>query len=180
MTKIFWNVGTISSNVDKTLYNTRALAHHTDARTRIYPQVAGQTVTLVSDGAADTFGDWVNIIPINTVDFAYKVIGLVLYGVDTASSYFIQLGHSTTDDATPPATSEIMGEREIKIVSAPISRATEILEFWCSSCPANAKLWGRLKTDGGATDEAYIAVVLVRHISVDGHFEILTTWPWST
>lgn len=162
------------------LYNLTALGHHLDARARVYPQVAGSTITLISDAVADTFGSWVNIIPINIVDFEYKAIGVVIYGVDVASDYFIQLGYSITDDATPPTTAQMLGEREMRITTVPIAQATEILEFKCSSCPANSKLWGRLKTSGGATDEAYITVLLQRHIPLRGELAVLATWPWST
>ena len=114
-------------------YNLRALAHHTESRTRVYPQVAGNTVTLVSDAVADTFGSWVNIIPINTVNFEYKVSGLSIYGVDVASDYFIQLGCTITDDATTPTIAQILGERELRITTAPITRATELLDFLASN-----------------------------------------------
>ena len=160
-------------------YNIKALAHHEDSRTRVYPQVAGATITLISDGVADTFGAWTEIIPIDTIDFAYKVVGMTIYGVDAASDYFIQLGHSHTD-GDDPTTAQIMGEREIRITDVPIAQATALLDFHCSGCDANNKLWGRLKTDGGATDEVYITVTVVRHIELRGAFDTLATWPWST
>ena len=160
-------------------YNLKALAHHLDARTRVYPQVAGATITLISDGVADTFGSWTEIIPINTVDFTYKVEGMSIYGVDVASNYFIQLGYSITD-GDDPTTAQILGERELRITDVPIARATELLDFKSGGAPANAKLWGRLKTDGGATDEAYVTVAVVRHIPLRGEFANLATWPWST
>ena len=161
------------------IYNLTALEHHFDARSRVYPQVAGSTITLVSDGVADTFGDWVEIIPVDVVDFCYKVVGLSIYGVDAASDYFIQLGYSlaTGDD---PTTAQILGEREMRITDVPIAQATALINFYSGDCPANAKLWGRLKTDGGATDEAYVTVVVVRHISLRGALAKLATWPWST
>lgn len=160
-------------------YNTRATAHHIDARSRVYPQVAGSTVTLISDGVANAWGPWTEIIPVNIVDFEYKVAGLSIYGVDVASDYFIQLGYSLTFD-DEPTTAQILGERELRITDVPIAQATELLDFYCRSCPANSKLWGRLKTDGGATDEAYITVVVLRHIPVIEELARLATWPWST
>ena len=161
-------------------YNIAVLEHHTDARSRVYPQVAGATVTLISDAVADTFGSWTEIIPINTVDFDYKVIGVSIYGVDAASDYFIQLGYSQVD-GTDPVTRQILGEREMRITDVPIAKATELLDFYCRPCPANAELWGRLKTDGGATDEAYITVIVLRHVPLRKFtIEPLKTWPWST
>lgn len=168
----------IEGRLDDLEYNLRTLEHHEDSRGRVYPQVAGETVTLISDGVADTFGSWTEIVPIDVIDFEYKVLGLSIYGVDVAENYFIQLGYSTVD-GDDPITAQILGEREIRITSVPIAQATELLEFHCSSCPANAKLWGRLKTAGGATDEAYITIVVSRHISLRGELDNLTTWPWS-
>ena len=160
-------------------YNIRVLAHHQDARARVYPQTAGATITLVSDGVANTFGDWTEIIPINTVDFAYKVEGLSIYGVDVASDYFIQLGYSIADESEP-TTAQILGEREIRMTTVPIAQATALVQFHCGECPANSKLWGRLKTDGGATDEAYVTAIITRHIPLTGELDTLTTWPYST
>lgn len=171
----------LQSDIDDIVNDIAIIDHHWHSRTRVYPQVAGATITLVSDGSADTFGSWVNIIPINTVDFEYEVTGLVIYGVDVASNYFIQLGLSLTDDSTTPTIAQILGERELKLIDTPIKKATVILDFLADTCPANSKLWGRLKTDGGNTDEAYIAVVLSRHAgNVSGHIANLVTWPWST
>ena len=160
-------------------YNVTALGHLLDARSRVYPQVAGTTITLISDGVANTFGNWTEIVPINTVDFCYRVIGVAIYGVDVASDYFIQLGYSLTD-GDDPTTPQILGEREARITDTPIAKATEILEFYSGGCPANAKLWGRIKTDGGATDEAYITALVSRHVELRNHIEKLETWPWST
>ena len=161
------------------LYNLTALEHHLDARSRVYPQTAGATVTLVSDGVANTFGDWTEIIPLETIPFEYKVLGLSIYGVDVASDYFIQLGYSIVA-LTEPTTAQIMGEREIRMTEVPIAQATALLDFYSGACPANAKLWGRLKTDGGATDEAYITVVVTRHIGLREELAKLATWPWAT
>jgi len=161
------------------LYNTASLAHHFDARSRVYPQTAGLTVTLISDAVANTWGVWTVIVPINIIGFDYKPVGIVIDGVDAASVYFIQLGYTITDDATTPTISQILGEREKRITDVPIAQATEMLDFYTRPCPANAKLWGRLKTDGGATDEVYITVVILRHVGVTNEIPWLTTWPWA-
>ena len=161
------------------LYNLTALAHHLDARSRVYPQTAGATVTLVSDGVANTFGSWTEIIPFETIPFGYKVLGISIYGVDVASDYFIQLGYSLIA-LTEPTTAQILGEREMRITDTPISQATALLDFYSGDCPANAKLWARLKTDGGATDEAYITALVTRHIGLKEAIAKLGTWPWAT
>jgi len=168
----------LRAKVDDLLTNIAVLEHRPHARLRIYPRVAGTTITLISDGVADTYGAWTEIIPLNGVDFAYECRGIVIYGVDVASTYFFQLGCSITGD--DPTSAQILGEREIKLIDVPIATATEPLEFDCPECPANAKLWGRLKTDGGDTDEAYISVLVARHVQITNPIDHLATWPWST
>ena len=159
--------------------NIAIFFHHLHSRTRVYPQDIGATITLVSDGTANTFGSWTQIVPINTIDFAYMVTGVVIENVDAASTYFIQLGFSIVN-GSDPTTTQIMGERRVKITEVPIAQANQILDFYSMECPANAKLWGRLKTDGGATDEAYISIGVIRHIAISNPKDHLTTWPWST
>ena len=163
---------------DNTIANIATLFHHIHSRTRVYPQDVTAVVTLAADAAANTFGAWTQIVPINTVDFTYMVTGLVIEGVDAGTTYFIQLGYSLTD-GDDPTTAQMLGERRIRIVEVPIHRATEALEYQAAHCPANAKLWGRLKTASTNTDEAEISVVIVRHTSITNHIAHLATWPWS-
>ncbi len=157
----------------------KAEHHHGVSRGRVYPQVVGATITLISDGVADTFGSWTEIVPIDVIDFIYQCLGLVIHGVDAASTYFIQLGYSIIG-GSDPTTAQILGEMDIKIVDVPIARATEILDFHSGECPANAKLWGRLKTDGGVTDEGYVLSVRPSHTDLASESEHLATGPWST
>ena len=71
-----------------------------------------------------------------------------------------------------------MGERRI-ILGTPISKATEILEFYSQNCPANSKLWGRIKTASVNADQLEVSVVVIRHIEITNPIAMLTTWPWS-
>jgi len=169
----------LPSDVDDLLYNIAVLFHHIHSRIRAYPQDVTSTITLVSNAAANTFGSWTEIIPINIVDFQYMTEGIVIEQVDAATIYFIQIGYSIVD-GSDPTTAQILGERRIRLVTVPIARATEILELKASHCPANAKLWGRLKTASTNADEAEISVVVIRHTHITNHIEHLTTWPWST
>ena len=165
--------------VDDLLTNVAILNHHIHSRTRTYPQDVGATITLAANAAANTFGSWTEIIPIDTVDFMYMAVGLIIEAVDAATTYFIQLGYSIVA-GTDPTTAQIIGERREKLVTVPIARATEILEFSAKHCPANAKLWGRLKTASTNADEAEISVLVIRHTEITNHLSHLATWPWST
>jgi len=165
--------------VDNTIANLATIFHHIHSRTRAYPQDVTATITLAADAAANTFGAWTEIIPINTVDFEYMCEGAIIEAVTAATTYFLQLGYSITD-GDDPTTAQIVGERRIRLVTVPIARATEQLEFAASHCPANTKLWGRLKTASTNADETEISVLIVRHTAITNHIPHLTTWPWST
>lgn len=166
-------------NVDDLLGNLASVEAEVHSRSRVYPQNVGNTITLAADAAANTFGSWTELVPINTIGFAYHVIGLVIDAVDAATTYFIQLGYSTVD-GDDPTTAQIQGERRMKIVTVPIARATEVLQFYSQHLPANSKLWGRLKTASTNADEAEVSVAITRHQEITNPIAALTTWPWTT
>ncbi|GAJ06170.1 unnamed protein product, partial [marine sediment metagenome] len=99
------------------------LEHHDHSRWRVYPQVVTSVVQLAAEASADTFGSWVEIVPINTVPFTFDVIGLIVEVPSAVTTYHIQLGISATTD--PPGTNDEAGERRLKIAEVPVKRATE-------------------------------------------------------
>jgi len=159
-----------------TLYNESVIHHHEHSRCRVYPQDVQLTAALVAAGA-DTWGSWTEIIPIDTVDFCYEVVGLVIEAANAATTYLVQLGFSITD--TDPITSQILGERRA-LLPTPVGKATELLDYYSQDCPANAKLWGRVKTKAGGSETIEVSVVVIRHISMTNPIAHLATWPWST
>ena len=169
----------IPSDVDDLLTNIAAVEHHQHSRCRVYPQSIKNTITLTADAAVDTFGNWTEIIPISTVDFGYEIVGVVVEAVDAATAYFIQLGYSTVD-GDDPTTAQILGERRLRIVTVPIAKTNELVEFYSEDCPADAKLCGRLKTASLAADEADISVVILRHQEITNPIAPLATWPWAS
>ena len=161
-----------------TLGNLAIREHHEHSRSRVYPLDVGATKTLAAGTPANTFGSWAEIIPVTTVDFCYEVVGLVIEAANAATTYLIQLGFSTAG-GSDPTTAQIMGERRL-ILGTPISKATELLDFYSQNCPANSKLWGRIKTASGNADQLEVSVVVIRHIEITNPIAMLTTWPWST
>lgn len=159
------------------LYNEAVLHHHKHSRMRVYPQDVRLTASLVA-GAANTFGSWIPIIPITTVDFCYEVVGLVIEAADAATTYFVQLGFSIVD-GDDPTDAQIIGERRT-LLPTPINKATELLDFYSDECPANAKLWGRVKTKAGGSETIEVSVGVIRHIEITNPIAHLVTWPWST
>ncbi len=168
----------LDEQLDDLLANIAVLQHHIHSRTRVYPQDIRNTITLAAAGTANTFGSWTEIVPINTVAFMYMVKGITIEAVNAATSYFIQLGYSILT-GSDPVTAQILGERRL-LLPTPITKATEILNISASSCPANSKLWGRIKSASGAADELEISVTIIRHQAITNPIDLLTTWPWST
>lgn len=160
------------------LANIAAIEHHEHSRCRVYPQDVEEMITLAAALAANTFGSWTQIIPIDIVDFCFEKVGLVIEAADKATTYFIQLGYSIVD-GSDPTTAQIMGERRI-LLPSPVNKAMELLAFYSQNCPAKAKLWGRIKTASATADELKVSVVVIRHMEITNPIPQLETWPWST
>jgi len=160
------------------LGNVAVLQHHIHSRMRVYPQDVSATIALAPTAVANTFGDWTEAIPINTIDFMYMVIGLVIEVANAATTFLVQMGYSIVD-GIEPTTAQILGERRF-LLPSPINKATEVLGIHAAHCPANAKLWGRLKTASGTAQGLEISVAIIRHQEVTNPITHLETWPWST
>ena len=152
------------------------IEHHIHSRWRAYPQNISSTVQIAAGTPANTFGSWGLVIPINTVLFAFEVIGLIVEAVSVATYYHIQVGHNPLN--AEPGENMEMGERRLKIVTQPISRATEILEIHSQDIIANSSVWARLKTASGAADTADISLVLSRHIEISHEKPLWPAFPW--
>jgi len=148
----------------RVIHDLLTINHHWHSRWRVYPQVVSSSVPLIAGTPANTFGSWVQIIPIDTVPFIFDVVGLVIEQVDAVTIYHIQLGSSPTTD--PPGTNDETGERRLRIADVPIARATELLAVRGQNIPAKSSFWGRLKTASGDADTADISVVLSRHVEI--------------
>ncbi|MBA7593128.1 hypothetical protein ES703_00045 [subsurface metagenome] len=152
------------------------LDHHLHSRWRVYPQNVGNTALLTADAAADTFGLWAQVVPINTVPFDFDVVGLVLEQVSAPETYFIQMGYSPT--AAAPGANMECGERRVKLVTHPIARATELLQIQGQHIHANNSVWGRLKTASLVADTANISVILSRHVQISAEVPMWPAFPW--
>jgi len=170
------NVGLNAVEIGHNSHDLSAIEHGFHSRWRVYPQNVGLVATLTADAVADTFGNWVEIIPLDTVPFPYDVIGVVLEVLSASTTYHVQLGYSV-DAGDPPANHEA-GERRFKIATIPAVRATELLEIASQNIPANAKLWGRVKTASINADTCQVSVVLDRHIEITNPEPLYGAFPW--
>ncbi|MBA7709849.1 hypothetical protein ES703_118775 [subsurface metagenome] len=135
------------------------------------------SITLVAAAVADTFGDWVLVIPLNTVPFDFDVIGMVVEEADTnLTTYFIQLGYNIIN--AEPGGNMQLGERRFRIAEQPIRNAEKVLHIRSQGIPANSTVWGRLKASGGASEEVKISVVLDRHMEVEREAPLWPAFPW--
>ena len=154
-----------------------SIEHHWHSRWRVYPQNVTSSITLVAAAVANTFGDWVLIVPLNTVPFDFDILGIVVEEADTTlTTYFVQIGYNTIN--AEPGTNMELGERRFRIAETPVKNANEIMQIQSQEVPANSTVWGRLKTSGGASEEVEVSVVLDRHIEVEREVAIYPAFPW--
>lgn len=100
------------------------IEHEVHSRWRVYPQDVSSFIQLEAAAVINTFGDWTQIIPVDTIPFDYDVIGIVVDQISASTTYHIQVGYSLT--AAPPGANYESGERRAQ-ATTPISRATELL-----------------------------------------------------
>ena len=161
----------------QTLIDIGVIEHHWHSRWRVYPQDVTVSITLAAAAIADTFGDWVLIIPLNTIPFDFDILGIVVETANTnLTTYFVQLGYNTIN--AEPGTNMELGERRFRIAEQPIRNANEILHIQSQEVPANSTVWGRVKASGGTSEEVEVSVVLDRHIEVGHEFPIYPAFPW--
>lgn len=171
------NQTNIINKEDNILNDTAVLEHHVHSRWRVYPQnISAVGILLTAAAAANTFGNWAEIIPLNTVPFEFELIGLVVEQVSAVGWYHTQLGYNIIN--ADPGENMEMGERRIRIASLPIARETELLAIHSQDMPANSRVMGRLKTASGAADTANISVVLSRHVEVTDPIPLYPAFPW--
>lgn len=166
----------LSGGARKVLEDIGVLDFHIHSRWRVYPQDVTVAPTLAAAGVANTFGNWVEIIPLNTVPFPFHVIGFCVCEVNAVSNYHIQIGYNTVN--ADPGTNMEMGERRIRIATAPVTKQSELLEIYSQGVPANSRVMGRLKTASGNPDTATLSLVITRHIEVEDEPTLWPAFPW--
>ena len=169
----------LPTDIDNLLYDTSILEHKWEARTRVYPQDTQVAPQITTAAVADTFGSWAEIIPIDTVDFTYRVVNLTVEQTNRAGTFLIQLGFSTVD-GDDPTTAQIVGERRTSLIGTPLKLEQSSMEYMGGHIHTNAKLWGRVKSNTGTADTLDVSVIVTRCLQVSNPVIILTTWPWAS
>lgn len=153
-----------------------AVTFYFHSRWRVYPQDVTVTPLLTADAAADTFGAWVQIVPINIVPFPFHVVGLVVEQVSAVGTYHIQVGCSPT--AAAPGLNHEAGERRVRMATVPVARATELLEIRGRLVSANHSVWARVKTASLVADTCNLSIVLSRHVEGSYEYPRWPAFPW--
>jgi len=168
----------ISTDIADVLYDTSILEHKWEARTRVYPQDTQVAPQVTTDAAADTFGDWVEVIPLNTIGFDYRLLEVEIEETNRAGVFLLQFGYSATagDD---PTTAQIAGERRVHMVGTPIKLEQASKNIYGGHIPANSKLWARVKSDNASEDVLDISLVVTRSLQTTNPIGTLATWPWA-
>lgn len=162
---------------DKRILDELAIIdRHRHTRWRVYPQDVTEVITLTAAAVANVFGNWVEIIPLNTVLFDFEIIGFCICSVNAATNYHIQLGYNTAN--IDPGANMELGERRFRVATVPIARQSELLNIQSQEIPANSRVMGRLKTASGNPDTCTINVVLSRHIHLSNEVPLWSAFPW--
>lgn len=169
----------LPSDVDDLLANLAIDYHLSHARTRVYPQEPSSAVQVATAAAADTFGSWTQVVPINTIDFDFTVLKVMVEQSGAVATYIGQLGYST-DDGVEPTTAQIIGEQRFRVIATPLKTYHADLMLLGGHCPANAKIWGRLKSETVNADTVDISLVITRLREITNPVTPTATWPWAT
>lgn len=161
---------------DDILEDIAVLDFRVHSRWRVYPQDVTVAPLLAAAGVANTFGGWVEVIPLNTIPFPFHVIGFCVCQVSAATNYHIQLGYNTVN--ADPGTNMEMGERRIRVATTPIAKQTELMEIYSQGVPAYSRVMARMKTASGNPDTANMSVVISRHLDVEDQVSLWPTFPW--
>ncbi len=163
-------------SLEDVLHDLGVLQFGSHGRTRVYPQDVTVAPLITAAGAANTFGDWAEIIPLDTIPFSFHVIGFCVCAVSAVGNYLVQLGYNIIN--ADPGPNMEMGEIRFRIAITPIAKQTEMMTIQGQGIPANSRVMGRLKTSTGNPDTCNLNVVLTRHIPTHDEPELYPTFPW--
>jgi len=141
------------------------------SRTRVYPRIPSDAITLTPDAAADTYGAWTEIIPAGTVAFPYKIHILQTEGVGGADTFMVQLAINAA-----PAGNQYLGERRFNLGAAGRNQ----VDFDCPTIAPGIPVYGRVQTAAGA-NTLDVSVAYTRCICTTDMIKLLsekrTVWP---
>ncbi len=117
---------------------------------KLYP--TGVTpITLTSGGTSDLFGDWVEVVPVDTITNKFDPHHIYVANVSDVGRYYV------IEIATGLAASEVVMGR---IVAGAVSTGKGVLQFaiFVDRVDANERISMRVKDDEAATNTIDIAI----------------------
>jgi len=142
-----------------------------ESRMRVYPRTAGAVVQLDPDAAADTWGDWTEVIPAGTVNFPFHIVGVLAENQEGADTWMGQFASSTT-----PTGSEYLGEWRIKLDGLANFFPTNFIPLQGLGIPARSPIYARVMSAAGG-NWVEISVTLTRHFILKS-VPPWPNWPW--
>ncbi len=164
----------VLENIDKVLQDIATSRHATlESRMRVYPRTPGATIRLTPDAAADTWGDWTQVIPAGTVRFPFHIVGVLIEDQLAADTWIGEFACTAT-----PTGSEIMGEWRLKLGGLGQFFPTVPLSIKGGGLPVGCAVYGRVMSAAAAANWVDISVTLTRHFPLEKEITPWPEWPW--
>ena len=161
-------------DIDKVLQDISYSEHAAiESRIRVYPRTPGATVRLTPDAAADTWGDWTQVIPAGTIRFPYHIVGVLVEDQLAADTWIGQFACSAT-----PSGSEYMGEWRLRLGALGNFFPTVPLSIQGSGLPIGCAVYGRVMSAAAAANWVDVSVTLTRHFLLEKDVTPWPEWPW--
>jgi len=143
------------------------------SRVRVYPREANVVIRLIPTAVIDTFGNWIECIPADTIPFGFHVEGVLVEDMQAADTYFVQFATGPT-----PANADYVGEARLALGGLAGFFPSVPIPIDGKGVDANSSIYGRVKTAGGAGNWVDVSLSLTRHVPVSQEWVHWQTWPW--
>jgi len=148
-----------------------SMARH--SRVRVYPRGADEVIRLTPAAAIDTFGNWTECIPADTVLFPFHLLGILVENQQAADTYFVQFAR-----AAVPTNADYIGEARLALGGLAGFFPSIPIPVNGKGLAANCAIYGRVKA---ASNNGYwldISLSLTRHVEVTNEMTQWPDWPW--
>jgi len=156
-----------------TLSDLAIVAAMEHSRVRVYPREADEVIRLTPAAAIDTFGNWIECIPADTILFPFHVLGMLVENQQAADTYFVQFA-----SAAAPTDAQIIGEARLALGGLAGFFPSVPVPVQGMGLDANCPIYARVKA---ASNNGYwldVSLSLTRHVPVSDERAHWPDWPW--
>jgi len=143
------------------------------SRVRVYPREANAVIRLTPAAVIDTFGNWTECVPADTVLFPYHLLGMLVENQQAGDTYFVQFA-----SAAVPTDAQIIGETRLALGGLANFFPSVPVPIRGAGLDANSPIFARVKAAGGAGNWLDISLALSRHAPVSEERTPWPDWPW--